>query len=281
MSTVIYSCGHDENGKYKGGKAGDQTKTEWYARADYFPGWTAVYEPPTPEIGKRVAAQAKAGSENNNCGYDQNQRNTLRTEAKKTGWNLAAIKTPCEADCSSSTAVCVVAAGGSTDANMMNGSSNCPTTSTIGARLVAAGWKEHKTTAYLNSSDLWGPGWVVNRAGHHVIINGTAGKKYNSGSSSANSGGSGGACPYAEPSVTLKKGSKGTGVSWLQWHLNTLIDKGIITGVSRLSVDDDWGSKTEAAFKAFQTKYPSTGTNNKPDGKCGGGSRRKLKSLVA
>ena len=38
---MISSCGHDENNKYKGGKAGDQTGTEYYLRTWYKPsyGW--------------------------------------------------------------------------------------------------------------------------------------------------------------------------------------------------------------------------------------------------
>lgn len=287
MSTVVYSCGHDENGKYSGGKAGDQTGTEWYGRASYFPnyGWDAVYEPPTEAIGKNVALQAKAGAANASIGYDQNQRNTLMTQAEKVKWDLSEIKTPCEADCSSSTTVCVIAGGGATKKQMMNGETNAPTTSTIGARLKAAGWTEHKEDKYTKSSDYWGEGWIPCAAGHHVIINGTKGAKYKTGSSSANSGKSGGKCPYAEPSKTLSKGSVGTGVSWLQWHLNTLLANGIISvtyngeKIKKLVVDGEWGSKTEAVFKAFQKKYPATGTNNKLDGKCGPTSRKKLKAL--
>jgi hypothetical protein len=280
MSTVVYSCGHDENGRYSGGKAGDQSKTEWYGRAWYDNGWTAVYEPPTEAIGKKVAAQAKAGAENDNIGYDQGQRNTVLTQAEKVNWDLAKINVPCEGDCSSTTTVVVICGGGATKKVMMNGSTNCPTTSTIGERLKAAGWKEHKEAKYLNSSDYLGEGWIINNASHHVIVNGTKGAKYKGGSSSANSGTNGGSCPYKEPSTTLKKGSTGTGVSWLQWHLNTLIGKNVISG-TKLAVDGVWGSKTEAAFKAFQTKYPETGTNGKPDGKCGAASRKKLKALVA
>lgn len=282
MSTVVYSCGHDENGKYRGGKAGDQSGTEWYARASYFSTkWTEVWEPPTEAIGLKVASQAKAGANNNNIGYDQNQRNTLLTEAEKVGFDLAMIKTPCEADCSSSTTVCVIAAAGASKEQMMRGQSNCPTTVNIGERLKEAGWKKHSQDKHLTSSDYWGPGWIVNRAGSHVIINGTAGRYYKCGSASANSGASGSKCPYTEPTSLMQKGSTGSGVSWLQWHINTLIDKGIIIGVSRLTVDGIWGQATEKAFLTFQAKYPETGTNGRPDGQCGSGSRAKLKSLVA
>lgn len=288
MSTVVYSCGHDERGKYSGGKAGDQSGTEWYGRASYFPsyGWDAVYEPPTEAIGKKVAAQAKAGAANKNIGYDMNQRNTIMTQAEKVDWDLSKIKTACEADCSSSTTACVICGGGATKKQMLGNGTNCPTTSTIGEKLKAAGWKEHKEKKYLTSSDYWGEGWVVNAAGHHVIINGTKGAKYAGGSSSATNGASGGKCPYAEPTKTLSKGSKGTGVPWLQWHLNTLLAKGIISAtyngkkIVKLTVDGDWGAQTEKVFAAFQKKYPATGTNNKPDGKCGPASRKKLKALV-
>lgn len=280
MSTVIYHAAKDENGNYHGGKAGDQTGVEVYARSWYNRPWTAAYEPPTAAIGNKVAAAAKAGANNENIGYDQYQRNTLMTEAEKVNFDLSKIATPCETDCSEFGTVTAIAGGGATKTQMMKGATNAPTSSTIGARLIAAGWKEHKESKFLTTSDNIGPGWILVYSGHHVAVNGTAGKNY-AGGSSSNSGASGGRCPYAEPGSTLKKGSKGTGVSWLQWHLNTLIDKDIISGVVRLAVDGDWGNNTEAAFKTFQTKYPSTGTNNMPDGKCGSGSRKKLKALVA
>ena len=31
---MISNCGHDENGRYSGGKAGDQTGTEWQVIKD-------------------------------------------------------------------------------------------------------------------------------------------------------------------------------------------------------------------------------------------------------
>lgn len=51
--------------------------------------------------------------------------------------------------------------------------------------------------------------------------------------------------PYTEPAVTLKKGSTGAGVKWLQWQLNY---KGFNCG----SVDGVFGNGTLAAVKAFQ-----------------------------
>lgn len=120
--------------------------------------------------------------------------------------------------------------------------------------------KKHTEAKYLTSSDYLGEGWIINAPAHHVIINGTNIRKYKGGSSSANSGKSGGSCSYKEPSYVIKKGASERVFSgYFFWG----------------------GGKTEAVFKAFQKKYPATGTNNKPDGKCGPASRKKLKSLIS
>jgi hypothetical protein len=277
MSTVIYQASKDENGKYKNGKAGDQTGQEVYSRSWYSRPWTQVYEPPTDEAGAKCAKTAKEACANNNIGYDQNQRNTLHTLAKKVNYDMTKITTACECDCSSLATDCAIASGASESIMIQSG--NAATSSTIGERLKKCGWKEHTESKYLTSSDYLGKGWILVYKGHHVAINGTNGTKYNGGSSSANSSSNGSGCPYTEPTATIKEGDTGTGVSWLQWHLNTLIDKKILTG-TKLTVDGEWGTKTSTIFKAFQTKYPSTGTNGKPDGKCGSGSRKQLKSLV-
>lgn len=280
MGTVIYHAAKDENKKYKNGKAGDQTKAEVYSRSWYNYPWTAVYEPPTVEIGKAVAEMARLICENDNIGYDQNQRNSLLTQAKKCNWNVKNISVKCECDCSSLGTVVAIGAANAPE-NTMVVSGNCATSSTIGARLKKCGWKEHTGSKYIASSNYIGAGWILVAKGKHVAINGTNGKYYNGGSSSANSGASSNnTCPYKEPTTVLKYGSYGTGVSWLQWHLNTLIDKGLISG-TRLNVDGNWGRKTSTVFKAFQTAYPKAGNSKgKPDGKCGSGSRSILKSLV-
>ncbi|MCD8052264.1 MAG: peptidoglycan-binding protein [Clostridiales bacterium] len=54
-------------------------------------------------------------------------------------------------------------------------------------------------------------------------------------------------CPYSEPSDTLKKGDDGTGVKWLQWHLNKVNGAG-------LSVNGTFGTKTRTAVKKYQKK---------------------------
>ncbi len=78
------------------------------------------------------------------------------------------------------------------------------------------------------------------------------------------------ACPYAEPSVTLRKGDSGDGVRWLQWHLWKL---GYLAGES--DVDGSFGSGTETAVKNFQQDAKID-----VDGLVGSGTRAALKAKL-
>lgn len=52
--------------------------------------------------------------------------------------------------------------------------------------------------------------------------------------------------PYSPPTKTLKRGSKGSGVSWLQYELN---QRG-----AKLIVDGKFGQKTEDEVRAYQNR---------------------------
>ena len=54
-------------------------------------------------------------------------------------------------------------------------------------------------------------------------------------------------CPYKEPTVNIRSGSRGEGAKWTQWYLNVVDDAG-------LSVDGVIGAKSVAAIKIFQQK---------------------------
>lgn len=54
-------------------------------------------------------------------------------------------------------------------------------------------------------------------------------------------------CPYTKPSRALKKGNKGEGVKWVQWHLNWY-------GYN-LDIDGSFGPLTDKAVRDFQTKH--------------------------
>lgn len=72
------------------------------------------------------------------------------------------------------------------------------------------------------------------------------------------------ACPYKEPTVTVKKGSAGTSSKWVQWQLNR-------HGAS-LIVDGNFGNKSVSELVAFQRKNGLVA-----DGICGPATRAALK----
>lgn len=75
-------------------------------------------------------------------------------------------------------------------------------------------------------------------------------------------------CPYSEPTVSVKRGSKGEGARWVQWYLKKIVN-------SNLKIDGDFGSKSVIALRAFQTKYGLA-----VDGDCGPATRTKLKKVL-
>ena len=70
---MISNSGHDENGKYSGGKAGDQSGTEWAIINWYNRPWTCILRHPDPAVRKEIAILAKAAAQNNKIGYDQGE----------------------------------------------------------------------------------------------------------------------------------------------------------------------------------------------------------------
>lgn len=101
----------DERGRTSGGKAGNQSGRELNIRDWYRGGWTHVIRARDPAAREKIAAACEAAVANRSIGYDQGQRTTLYDEAKKAGWDVSKISTPCETDCSALVAVCVNAAG--------------------------------------------------------------------------------------------------------------------------------------------------------------------------
>ena len=76
-------------------------------------------------------------------------------------------------------------------------------------------------------------------------------------------------CPYNEPTTLIKRGSKGEGAKWVQWYLNKIVNSGLV-------IDGDFGAKSAAALRVFQTKY-----GLEVDGICGSATRTKMKGVLA
>lgn len=170
MAVYIGQASIDENGNIKNGQAGNQSGRELNKSGWYSNGWTLLIRAKDPKTAEKMAEACEAGVANKNIGYDQWQRNTLRAEARKAGWNLAAIKTPCETDCSAFMAVCAEAAGVNMDVTYAQG--NAPATFQMRQQWAKTGKFDMLTDKkYLTSADYLRRGDVlVNESRHTVMV---------------------------------------------------------------------------------------------------------------
>ena len=168
---MISNCGHDENGKYTGGKAGDQTGGEYAVINWYNRPWACVLRYPDINVGLKIAEISKAAAINNNVGYDQGQRLTYYNCLRAVNWDPAKIITPCEGDCSATTAANVIAAGNLLGFSKLKSFNPSNTTSTLRKALVAVGFELLTDSKYLTSDKYLLPGDILLYDGHHVAVN--------------------------------------------------------------------------------------------------------------
>ncbi|MFR1307661.1 MAG: phage tail tip lysozyme [Gallintestinimicrobium sp.] len=71
--SLISNSGHDENGKYSGGKAGDQTGTEWALIPWYNRPWKCVLRHPDAKVRAKLAELGIKAAKNDLVGYDQDR----------------------------------------------------------------------------------------------------------------------------------------------------------------------------------------------------------------
>lgn len=247
MSILIGSARHDENGKYSGGKVGDQKQKIGSDGLDHSgevsvqnfyehkKGWV-ILRAKDGNLANALAFCMAVACNNHNIGYDQSNR----LGAYKYG---VGTKTKTETDCSGLVRACLKQCG-----------HDVPnfTTASEASVLVKSGLFEKLSYP----KDLYnGDILVTKTSGHTVIV--LSGAKARTVKEQN---------PYAEPTNTLKKGSKGNGVKWLQWELN---ESG-----ANLTVDGDFGSKTLTALKAYQKGHGLT-----VDGICGQKTRKSLKAV--
>lgn len=231
MAVKIGHASLDEKSKIKGGSAGDQTGGEVCTRTWYAKGWNVLLRPKSSQLAEKSAKACESACANKNIGYDQNQRNTLYTQARKVGYDLSKITVPCECDCSSLMHVCALAGG----ANITYGSNGAATIN-MKSRFTANGEYEALTESkYLTSDKYLKRGDILVKTGSHTVM--VLGDGYVGGTEITTA--------TSEVSVempTLKKGSKGKAVKVWQ----------TIVGAD---VDGDFGSKTKTATLEFQRKY--------------------------
>lgn len=148
---MISNCGHDENNRYSGGKAGDQTGTEWRVINWYNRPWKCVLRHPDAKVRKMIASMAKAAAVNNKIGYDQSERYTFWEHLKASNYDPAQITIACEADCSSGVAAIVKGAGYRLGNEKMKNVSIYLYTGNMRAGLKAAGFEVLTDSKYLTS----------------------------------------------------------------------------------------------------------------------------------
>ena len=260
---MISNCGHDENGRYSGGKAGDQTGTEWQIISWYNRPWNCVIRFENQQVAQMIADIARAAAKNDLIGYDQNQRTTYWSHLKASNYDPAQITIACEADCSSGVAANVKATGYRLGIQALKDVSIDAYTGNLRAVLKAAGAIVLTASKYLTSDKYLLPGDIMLYEGHHTAINLDMGSNASWGTSDNPS----------TPSQKnyLSKGDKGTEVKEMQ-------EKLIVCGYScgSYGADGDFGSGTDSAVRSFQKDYGLT-----VDGKFGPASKAKLDEVYA
>lgn len=228
MSVKIGSARIDENGKAKGGKAGDQTGKElstqsWYKHSK---GWR-VFRAKSPEVAEKIAQDMQWACDNKHIGYDQGQRLTLYNVSKPLGFNCKAVTTDCETDCSALVRVCCAYAG------VMLPNFRTPTEPAAlldsGAFIELTGSKYTDASTYLRRGDIL----VTKTQGHTVVVLSNGSK----------------AGADVAPVEGLSRGDGGVEVmamqrALLRWNPDCL---------PKYGADGDFGAETEKAVKAYQT----------------------------
>lgn len=240
----ISNSGSDENGNYKNGKAGDQNGREWCIRDWYNRPWNCVLRHPLAEVRACIATLAYKAAQNDNIGYDQNQRDSYGVALAKADYDPSKIATPVESDCSKGVIDNVKATGyilGMPELQRLEATY----TGNMRSGFAKAGFIVLTESKYLTSGDYLLAGDIVLNDKHHTATVVTNGVK---------SGNETNSMPL------VKDGSTGYAVSQLQSMLNKVSYR----NQKKLTVDGEFGPNTKAQVIFYQMDRGLT-----PDGEVG------------
>lgn len=150
-------------------KAGNQTGRELNFSYWYKGSWLFVLRFKDRKKAKKAVKACKDAVNNPNIGYDQDQRNTMRNQAKALNWDFSAITQPCETDCSALMCACTEAA----DVNLAPQyySGNACTTYTMGTAFPATGeFIKLMDSKYTKSDKYLLEGDILVNSGHTVMV---------------------------------------------------------------------------------------------------------------
>ena len=173
---MIANSGSDENGRYSGGAAGDQTGKEWRIINWYNRPWNCVLRHPDQRVRELIAQLATEGANNNLIGYDQYERWTFWNQLKQVGYYPKNIKTKCEADCSAGVISITWAVGYLLDLYKLR-QLNATYTGNMRQGFRSAGFEVLTESKYLNSDSYLMRGDILLNDAHHTAINLTTGNK--------------------------------------------------------------------------------------------------------
>lgn len=234
---MISNCGHDENGKYTGGKPGDQKGDEWAIIPWYSRPWTCVLRHPDPAVRKKIADLARKAADNNLIGYCQGHRLTYWEHLKASDYDPSQITVACEADCSSGVSANIRATGILLKNEELKKISVSCTTRNLKAQCDANGFDALTESKYLTGPDYLLEGDILLCEGHHVATNLSTGSK--AGGASEKDETETTSKPGKLPDSNVKKGQK-----WLNCNYGSKLQKYI---GKKLEVDGIYGSGSRAA----------------------------------
>lgn len=232
---MISNCGHDENGKYTGGKPGDQKGDEWAIIPWYSRPWTCVLRHPDPTVRKQIANQARKAAENNLIGYCQGHRLTYWEHLKASNYDPAQITVACEADCSSGVAANIRAVGIDLKNEELQKIPVSCTTRNLKPQCDEHGFDVLTDKKYLDSPDYLLEGDILLCEGHHVATNLTTGSKAGGTTEKPATN----TKPGTLPDSNVKKGQK-----WINSCYGATLEKYL---GEKLKVDGEYGTKSRAA----------------------------------
>lgn len=275
MAKYICHASIDERGKSSGGQAGDQTKKEVCIREMYYKPWNQFFHIANDAVRVQFGNNMIDIANNECIGYDQNQRNTLLTQAKKVNFDFSKISTKCETDCSAVITVALLGAIYKVLGNtayqralaIMVVSGNCATTTTFRTRVAKLTDVKvlcYTSAAYTNSTSKAVFGDIYNKSGSHIVCYIDNGKKVSTVVTK----------PTVATTDKLKINSNIKAIQkWLNTYYNTKISEDGLYGkntkkalikawqkeVGGLEVDGDFGKKSKEAAKKVVLKKGNKG----------------------
>ena len=173
---MLSNSGGDERGNISGGKAGDQTGTEWWIIPWYSRPWNCVLRHPDEKVRKKIADLARKAANNNHIGYNQSNRDSYYNELKKVNYNPSKIAKKCDADCSAGVIANIKAAGHLLGIKNLQ-TITCTYTGNMREALSDVGFKILTDSKYLTSDNYLLEGDILLNDKCHVATNLTNGYK--------------------------------------------------------------------------------------------------------